>query len=29
VTSERAQVMVIYSPPYGEDPAKVRRTGAH
>ena len=29
VTSERAQVMVIYSPPYGEDPAKARRTGAH
>jgi quercetin dioxygenase-like cupin family protein len=29
VTSERAQVMVIYSPPYGEDPAKVRRSGAH
>ena len=25
VTSERARVMVIYSPPYGEDPAKVRR----
>jgi len=23
VTSERARVMVIYAPPYGEDPAKV------
>ncbi len=23
VTSERARVMIIYSPPYGEDPAKV------
>jgi quercetin dioxygenase-like cupin family protein len=28
VTSDRAQVMVIYSPPYGEDPAKVRRPGS-
>jgi len=27
VTSERAKVMVIYSPPYGEDSAKVRRHG--
>jgi quercetin dioxygenase-like cupin family protein len=27
VTSERAKVMVIYSPPYGEDPARVRRPG--
>jgi quercetin dioxygenase-like cupin family protein len=27
VTSERAKVMVIYAPPYGEDPAKVRRGG--
>ena len=25
VTSERAKVMVIYAPPYGEDPAKVSR----
>lgn len=25
VTSERARVMVIYSPPYGEDPLKVRK----
>ena len=25
VTSERAKVMVIYAPPYGEDPAKVKR----
>jgi quercetin dioxygenase-like cupin family protein len=25
VTSERAKLMVIYAPPYGEDPAKVRR----
>ena len=25
VTSERAKVLVIYSPPYGEDPAKVVR----
>ena len=25
VTSARARVMVIYAPPYGEDPAKVRR----
>lgn len=25
VTSERAKVLVIYSPPYGEDPARVRR----
>jgi len=25
VTSERARVLVIYSPPYGEDPAKVVR----
>ena len=24
VTSARARVMVIYSPPYGEDPARVR-----
>jgi len=24
VTSERARVMVIYAPPYGEDPAKVK-----
>ena len=24
-TSERAKVMVIYSPPYGEDPKKVKR----
>jgi hypothetical protein len=22
---ERAKVMVIYAPPYGEDPAKVKR----
>lgn len=27
VTSERAKVMVIYAPPYGEDPAKVVRHG--
>ena len=27
VTSARAKVMVIYAPPYGEDPAKVRRDG--
>ncbi|MCX7960681.1 MAG: cupin domain-containing protein [Burkholderiales bacterium] len=27
VTSERAKVLVIYSPPYGEDPARVRRPG--
>ena len=27
VTSDRARVMVIYSPPYGEDPAKVVRHG--
>jgi len=27
VTSERAKVLVIYSPPYGEDPARVRRAG--
>jgi quercetin dioxygenase-like cupin family protein len=27
VTSERAKVMVIYAPPYGEDPAKVVRNG--
>jgi quercetin dioxygenase-like cupin family protein len=27
VTSERAKVMVIYAPPYGENPANVRRTG--
>ena len=25
ITSERARVMVIYSPPYGENPAKVIR----
>jgi len=25
VTSERARVLVIYAPPYGEDPAKVVR----
>jgi quercetin dioxygenase-like cupin family protein len=25
VTSERARIMVIYAPPYGENPAKVRR----
>lgn len=29
VTSERAQVMVIYAPPYGGDPARVRRPGRH
>jgi quercetin dioxygenase-like cupin family protein len=29
VTSARAKVMVIYAPPYGEDPAKVIRDGAH
>lgn len=29
VTSKRAKVMVIYAPPYGEDPAKVIRDGAH
>jgi mannose-6-phosphate isomerase-like protein (cupin superfamily) len=28
VTSASAQVMVIYSPPYGEDPAKVNRPRA-
>lgn len=27
VTSERARVMVIYSPPYGEDPSKVVKHG--
>ncbi|MDW8469820.1 MAG: cupin domain-containing protein [Burkholderiales bacterium] len=27
VTSERAKVLVVYSPPYGEDPARVRRPG--
>jgi len=27
VTSERARVMVIYAPPYGEDPKKVLRRG--
>ena len=27
VTSERARVMVIYSPPYGEDPAKLVKHG--
>jgi quercetin dioxygenase-like cupin family protein len=27
VTSERARVMVIYAPPYGEDPNKVLRRG--
>jgi quercetin dioxygenase-like cupin family protein len=27
VTSDRARVMVIYAPPYGEDPAKVMRLG--
>jgi quercetin dioxygenase-like cupin family protein len=27
VTSERAKVMVIYAPPYGEDPAKTVRNG--
>lgn len=27
VTSDRAKVMVIYSPPYGEDPAKARKHG--
>jgi quercetin dioxygenase-like cupin family protein len=27
VTSEHARVMVIYSPPYGEDPAKAVRIG--
>ena len=26
-TSERVKVMVIYAPPYGEDPAKVTRHG--
>ena len=25
VTSERARVMVVYAPPYGENPGKVRR----
>lgn len=25
VTSDRARVMVIYAPPYGEDPSKTRR----
>ncbi len=29
VTSDRARVMVIYAPPYGEDPAKVIRDDAH
>jgi quercetin dioxygenase-like cupin family protein len=28
VVSERIKLLVIYSPPYGEDPAKVIRTGA-
>lgn len=28
VTSERAKVMVIYAPPYGEDPSRVVRPGA-
>jgi quercetin dioxygenase-like cupin family protein len=27
VTSERAKVMVIYAPPYGEDPEKVIKNG--
>jgi quercetin dioxygenase-like cupin family protein len=27
VTSERARILVIYSPPYGEDPAKATRHG--
>jgi quercetin dioxygenase-like cupin family protein len=27
VTSERAKVMVIYAPPYGEDPKKVIKNG--
>jgi quercetin dioxygenase-like cupin family protein len=27
VTSAKARVLVIYSPPYGEDPGKVIRTG--
>lgn len=27
VTSERARVLVIYSPPYGEDPARAVRIG--
>lgn len=27
VTSERAKVLVVYAPPYGEDPAKVVRHG--
>ncbi|TAK51934.1 MAG: cupin domain-containing protein [Betaproteobacteria bacterium] len=27
VTSARARVLVIYSPPYGEDPAKAVRVG--
>ena len=29
VTSERAKVMVIYAPPYGENPANVRRVATH
>ena len=29
VTSERAKVMVIYAPPYAEDPSRVVRPGAH
>lgn len=29
VTSARARVMVIYAPPYGEDPAKVIRDGGY
>lgn len=28
VTSERARILVIYAPPYGEDPAKARRIDA-
>ncbi|MBI3370159.1 MAG: cupin domain-containing protein [Betaproteobacteria bacterium] len=27
VTSDRAEVMVIYAPPYEEDPARVKRDG--
>jgi hypothetical protein len=27
VTSERARILVIYSPPYGEDPSKATRHG--
>jgi uncharacterized RmlC-like cupin family protein len=27
VTSERARILVIYAPPYGEDPAKTTRHG--